>query len=66
VLRLVDGTVIRDREDAIKFARAQEPRPGVDERDDEVLHGLERPEDLEAAAQHSRRWFAGLELLDEG
>ena len=40
--------------------------PGVDERDDEVLHGLERPEDLEAAAQHSRRWFAGLELLDEG
>ena len=38
----------------------------VQERDDEVLHGLERPEDLEAAAQHSRRWFAGLELLDEG
>jgi hypothetical protein len=66
-IRLVDGTVIRNRGDAVRFARAQEPRPGVDERD-EVLHRLERasrPEDVEGAAQHFRRWVAGLELLDE-
>ena len=66
-LHLVDGTVIRDREDAVRFARAQELRPGIDERD-EVLHRLERasrPEELEGAAQHFRRWLAGLELIDE-
>ena len=66
-LRLVDGTVIRDREDAVRFARAQELRPGIDERD-EVLHRLERasrPEEFEGAAQHFRRWLAGLELIDE-
>ena len=40
-LRLRDGTVIRTREDAIAFARAQQPRPGADERD-AVLHQLER------------------------
>ena len=36
-LRLKDGRVIRDIEDALGFAREQEPRPGVDQRD-EVLH----------------------------
>jgi hypothetical protein len=66
-LRLVDGTVIRDREDAVRFARAQKPQPGVDERD-EVLRRLKRasrPEEVESAAQHFRRWLAGLKLLDE-
>ena len=66
-LRLLDGTVIRTREDAIAFARAQEPRPGADERD-EVLHQLERasrPEEAEAAGRHFRSWLAQLELLPE-
>jgi len=66
-IRLVDGTIIRNREDAVRFARGREPRPGLDERD-EVLHRLERssrPEDVEGAAQHFRRCVAGLELLDE-
>ena len=66
-LRLRDGTVIRTREDAIAFARAQEVRPGVDERD-EVLHRLERasrPEEAEAAGRHFRRWLAQLEMLSE-
>ena len=65
-LRLVDGTVIRSRQEAIAFARAQEARPGVDERD-EILHLLERaakPEEVEFAAQRFRSWMAQLELLD--
>ena len=47
-------SVIRDLEDAISFAREQEARPGVDQRD-EVLHRIERAEsDEEAhAAAHS-------------
>jgi hypothetical protein len=66
-LRLVDGTVIRNRDDALAFARAQEGRPGVDKRD-EVLHGLERakaPAEAKAAAARFRDWLAELEVLDE-
>jgi hypothetical protein len=40
-LRLKDGRVFRDIEDALSFAREQEARPGVDQRD-EVLHKMER------------------------
>src|SRR5262245_37198528 len=47
-LRLKDGRVIRDIEDALDFAREQEGRPGVDQRD-EVLHKMERAENTEEA-----------------
>jgi hypothetical protein len=66
-LRLVDGTVIRNRDDALIFLRAQEVRPGVDERD-EILHLMERADDsgaAEDAAQRFRAWLAELEVLDE-
>jgi len=47
-LHLRDGRIIRDLEDAASFAREQEVRPGVDQRD-EVLHKIERAENQEAA-----------------
>jgi hypothetical protein len=47
-LHLLDGRIVRNLEDAIAFAREQEPRPGVDERD-EALHRLERAETREQA-----------------
>src|SRR5690242_9018184 len=40
-LHLRDGRIIRDLGDAAGFAREQEARLGVDQRD-EVLHGIER------------------------
>ena len=40
-LHLKDGHIIRDLNDAASFAREQEVRPGVDQRD-EVLHKIER------------------------
>ena len=42
-LHLKDGRIIRDLDDAASFAREQEVRPGVDQRD-EVLHKIERAE----------------------
>src|SRR5215469_17608705 len=39
-LHLKDGRIIRDLDDATSFAREQEARPGVDQRD-EVLHRIE-------------------------
>jgi len=39
-LHLKDGRIIRDLDDATSFAREQEARPGVDQRD-EVLHRME-------------------------
>src|SRR5215471_15397871 len=39
-LHLKDGRIIRDLDDAVSFAREQEVRPGVDQRD-EVLHRIE-------------------------
>ena len=64
-LHLVDGRVIRDLEDAIAFVREQEPRPGVDQRD-EVLHAMERAQNHEqalAAAYQFLLWLEGLELV---
>jgi hypothetical protein len=58
-LHLKDGRVIRDLEDAKGFAREQEARPGVDQRD-EILHKMERAEDNEqahAAAHSFLRWL---------
>lgn len=65
-LHLRDGRIIRDLADAIGFAREQESRPGVDQRD-EVLHALERAEGDEqayAAAQQFLRWLEELEVLE--
>jgi hypothetical protein len=46
-LLLKDGRIIRDLGDAVSFAREQEVRPGVDQRD-EILHRMER------ASAHAR------------
>ena len=65
-LRLIDGRIIRNTEDATAFVREQEPRPGVDQRD-EVLHALERArtkEEAQAAAQLFLRWLEELEIIE--
>jgi hypothetical protein len=64
-LRLIDGRIIRDIEDATAFVREHEPRPGVDQRD-EVLHALERArssEEAHAAAHLFLRWLEELEII---
>jgi hypothetical protein len=66
-LRLLDGSIIRNKGDALSFLRAQEARPGVDDRD-ELLHLLERvdsPDAIAAAASRFRDWLRELEILDE-
>ena len=65
-LRLRDGRIIRNIDDAIIFARAHEPRPGIDRRD-EVLHSLERArnrEEAHSAAHQFLRWLEELEVVD--
>jgi hypothetical protein len=65
-LRLRDGRIIRDLDDAAGFAREQEARPGVDQRD-EVLHAIERAHSKEtayAAAHAFVRWLEELEVVD--
>ena len=65
-LHLKDGRVIRDIVYALSFAREQEARPGVDQRD-EILHKLERAESAEethAAAHSFLRWLEELEILE--
>ncbi len=65
-LHLKDGRIIRDLDDAASFAREQEVRPGVDQRD-EVLHKIERAEDREtarAAAHAFVRWMEELDVLE--
>jgi hypothetical protein len=65
-LHLRDGRIIRDVADAIAFVREQEPRPGVDQRD-EVLHRLERAqneEETHAAANLFLRWLEELEVVE--
>jgi hypothetical protein len=64
-LHLRDGRVIRHLEDAIDFAREQEVRPGVDQRD-EILHAMERAgtrEEAHAAAHQFLRWLEELEVV---
>ena len=66
-LRLLDGRILRGLDDAIDFARAQETRPGVDQRD-EVLHRLERAQgehETREAADMFVNWLRELEVLDE-
>jgi hypothetical protein len=65
-LHLRDGRIIRNLADAIDFAREQEARPGVDQRD-EILHALERAENREqahAAAHRFLRWLEEIELVE--
>jgi hypothetical protein len=65
-LHLKDGRIIRDLEDAKAFAREQEARPGVDQRD-EILHKMERAgghEEAHAAAHRFLRWLEELDILD--
>jgi hypothetical protein len=65
-LHLMDGRIIRDLDDAMSFAREQEARPGVDQRD-EILHNLERAksqEESHAAAHAFLRWLEQLEVLE--
>ena len=65
-LRLTDGRIIRNIDDAAAFTREHEARPGVD-RSDEVLHALERAqsrEEAHAAAHLFLRWLEELELID--
>jgi hypothetical protein len=64
-LHLRDGRVIRHLDDAIGFAREQELRPGVDQRD-EILHAMERAttrEEAHAAAHQFLRWLEELEVV---
>ena len=64
-LHLRDGRIIRHLEDAVDFAREQELRPGVDQRD-EILHALERArtrEEAHAAAHRFLRWLEELEVV---
>jgi hypothetical protein len=65
-LHLKDGRVIRNLDDATSFAREQEARPGVDQRD-EVLHRIEHAknrEEAHAAAHSFVRWLEELEILE--
>lgn len=65
-IRLRDGRVIGNADEAAALVRTQELRPGVDRRD-EVLHGLERAqtgEQQRAAVQAFRDWLDALEVLD--
>jgi hypothetical protein len=65
-LHLRDGRIIRDLDDAASFAREQESRPGIDQRD-EVLHKIERAQTKEtahAAAHLFVRWLEELEAFE--
>ena len=65
-LHLKDGRIIRHLEDAMAFAREQEARPGVDQRD-EILHKMERAEggeEVHAAAHLFLRWLEELDILE--
>jgi hypothetical protein len=65
-LHLKDGRIIRHIDDALSFAREQEARPGVDQRD-EVLHKIERAqsqEEAHAAAHSFLRWLEELDVLE--
>jgi hypothetical protein len=62
-VHLKDGRIIRDLDDAARFAREQELRPGVDQRD-EILHALERAQNKEEAHGAAHRFLVWLEELE--
>ena len=61
-LHLRDGRIIRDLEDAAGFAREQQARPGVDQRD-EILHAIERADRGASPRGQPIGSFAGLRSL---
>jgi len=63
-LHLKDGRIIRDLDDAAAFAREQEVRPGVDQRD-EILHAIERAQDREQAHAAAHAFLRWLEQIDK-
>jgi len=63
-LHLKDGRIIRDLDDAAAFAREQEVRPGVDQRD-EILHAIERAQDREQAHAAAHAFLRWLEEIDK-
>jgi hypothetical protein len=62
-LRLIDGTVIRDRQDAIAFARGRRGRRAEGAEALRLLERAMRPEEVETAAQRFRSWIKRLELV---
>ena len=65
-LRLTDGRIIRNLDDALLFVREHEVRPGVDRRD-EILHAVERAQNREeahAAAHLFLQWLEELRLVE--
>jgi hypothetical protein len=65
-LRLTDGRIIRNLDDAVLFVREHEVRPGVDRRD-EILHAVERAQNREeahAAAHLFLQWLEELQLVE--
>jgi len=64
-LYLRDGRIIRSIDDAIRYARDHETRPGVDARD-EILHKLERAQtdtERQVAAEDFLEWLEELDVL---
>ena len=53
-LRLIDGRIIRNLDDATLFAREHEARPGIDRRDAERARN---EEEAHAAAHLVLRWL---------
>jgi hypothetical protein len=63
-IRLADGTIIRNRDDAIAFARRRTRRESSESR--QIVQSLEsamRPEQVEAAARQFRSWLTRLEFI---
>ena len=63
-LHLKDGRIIRDLEDAASFAREQEVRPGVDQRDEILIERADSKEEAHAAAHSFVRWLEELDVLE--
>ena len=63
-IRLADGTIIRNREDAIAFARRRvSPASSESRRIVQSLESAGRPEEVEAAARQFRSWLTRLEFI---
>jgi hypothetical protein len=65
-IRLADGTIIRNRDDAIAFARRQQVHLARDQSGPilRILENATRPEEIEAAARQFRSWVTRLKLID--
>jgi hypothetical protein len=65
-IRLSDGTIIRNREDAIAFARQHQMGQGRSESQQilRILESATRPEEIEAVARRFRSWVIRLKSVD--